>query len=1504
MNVEIAIRSVKLFVSSPVDVAPERGRVQAVAAKLNRDYDGIVRFDTVLWEEHFYKADRSFQPQIKKPDACDILISIFWTRVGTELPADFARMPNGKPYPSGTAYELLTALEASKAKGLPDVYVFRKTADAALPTADPDRRRQAQVQLDALEAFWNEWFKSEQGHFKAAFQTFANTDEFERQIEELLRQWLHAQHLLGPRLKWPKEKGSPFTGLAAFEADQAAVFFGRDRAVDKARRRLVAAAERGTPFLLIVGASGSGKSSLARAGLIPRMTTPGVAAAIDLWRTAILKPGEGQAGPVAALAAALFAALPELAEGDFPTAAALADNLQRGGTAAARPVAGALTRIAVAEQRERHAEAPLRPALLLLVDQLDELFAQAVGDHERRAFAEAITQLVANGRVWCITTLRADLYELMLKQPGLNALKEAGASLDLGPPGPAELAEIVRAPAAAAGLAFETTSDKGALDDRLLADAKTADSLPLLQFTLRQLYERRVATESETLLTYAAYEALGGLQGAIAAEAERAVANLPAGALDALPKLLRQLAEPARHGTALTLREALHSEAAADPREAALVEALLGARILVARQDMSGRPTLRLAHDAVLTSWPKAAAAAQASRDFYRVRAEVEDAEHRWREHGQPKDRLIQRGVPLAEAEKLIADFAGELPDALVGYVNASRNQARLRQRLVAAAAVFFFVLAVVATGAGIVAYREQQQALRNFALAKQTADSLVVDIAQGLREVEGLRAETVRKILGAAEATFNQISLSDPNDLSLLASRTTMLDTFGDTYLALNDLESALKAYRESLAISERLAKAKPKNLLWQRGLATAQEKVGYVLRAQGHLAEALQIYRQDLATMEGVVKAAPDNPQWQRDLSISHEVIAGVLLDQGKLPDALQAYRDSLAIAEHLAQSDPGNADWQRDLATLKAEIADVFEAQGHLPEALQSLRDSVAIMERFVKAQPDNTGAQRNLAVAYNRLGDVLKKQGHLADALTFYRNGLAVTQRLAKTDPDNAKWQADLRFGFSKIGEVLMEQGNLAEALQTYRDSLTIAARLAKADPTNTDRQRDLSIVYEDIGDVLRAQGHLTEALQSYRDGHAIRERLAATDPSNAGWQRDLSVSTGRIADTLLLQGDLPGALQGYRNQLAIALHLAQTDPSNASWQRDIAFSYNRVGSLLAAQRNFDEALQTYREGLAIVEHLTKTDPANAGWQLDLAVTDSLIADALRAQGQLAGALKSYRDSLAIAKRLAKIDPTNAIWQRNLAATYEKVGDVLTALQNPKDALASYRAEVAVREAIAKSNPGDAEGQRALSVSYNKAGSAALAQGDAAQALDDFRNGLGVIEALAKTNPANAGWQRDVAVSYNLVGTALLLQHALPEALKSYRAALAIAERLANSDRSNTQWQNDLQFCIGRIGLVAWNAVLARNFALAMDATDQAVALAPQATWLYASRADTLMFLGRVDEARALFLKYRGAKNVMAGKSWEAIILEGFAALRKAGLTAPLMDEIERQFSSAG
>jgi tetratricopeptide (TPR) repeat protein len=242
--------------------------------------------------------------------------------------------------------------------------------------------------------------------------------------------------------------------------------------------------------------------------------------------------------------------------------------------------------------------------------------------------------------------------------------------------------------------------------------------------------------------------------------------------------------------------------------------------------------------------------------------------------------------------------------------------------------------------------------------------------------------------------------------------------------------------------------------------------------------------------------------------------------------------------------------------------------------------------------------------------------------------------------------------------------------------------------------------------------------------------------------------------------------------------------------------------------------------------------------------------------LVAQGRLDDALKVYGDSLAIAERLAAADRSNTDWQRDLSVLYNRVGNVL------------------------------------------------VAQGKLDEALKAYRDGLAIAEPLAAADRSNTHWQHDLSILYNNVGDVLAAQSKLDEALKAYRDGLAIRERLAAADRSNTRWQNDLQINAEKIGGLAYLFVLARDFARAREAADQAISLAPSKIWLYTNRAHALMFLSHVDEARALYLQYRGEKNVQGDKSWEMVILEDFAELRKAGLTHPLMDEIEPKFAARG
>jgi eukaryotic-like serine/threonine-protein kinase len=178
------------------------------------------------------------------------------------------------------------------------------------------------------------------------------------------------------------------------------------------------------------------------------------------------------------------------------------------------------------------------------IDQLDELFDPQIGEDVRARFAKLLRLLVRSQRAWVIATLRADLFDRYIAEPALKELKQEGASYDLGAP---KAAEIVRGPAAAADLVYETDgATQGRLDERLLKDADRPDLLSLLQFTLNQLFAARAQVGAETRLTFAADRALGGLEGAVDKEAEAALETLGETERTQLPRLLRELVAPTR----------------------------------------------------------------------------------------------------------------------------------------------------------------------------------------------------------------------------------------------------------------------------------------------------------------------------------------------------------------------------------------------------------------------------------------------------------------------------------------------------------------------------------------------------------------------------------------------------------------------------------------------------------------------------------------------------------------------------------------------------------------------------------------------------------------------------------------------------------------------------------------------------------------------------------------------------------------------------------------------
>ena len=351
-----------------------------------------------------------------------------------------------------------------------------------------------------------------------------------------------------------------------------------------------------------------------------------------------------------------------------------------------------------------------------------------------------------------------------------------------------------------------------------------------------------------------------------------------------------------------------------------------------------------------------------------------------------------------------------------------------------------------------------------------------------------------------------------------------------------------------------------------WLRERSVLLSSEGDVLQAQGDLAGSLAAYRESLAIMQRLAAADPSNAGWQRDLGVNHNKVGDALEAQGDLAGALAAYRESLAIMQRLAEADPSNAGWQRGLGVSQDRMGDVLLAQGDLAGSLAAYQKALAVARRLAVIDPSNAIAQRDLSVSHNKMGDVLGAQGDLVGALEAHREALTVRQRLAVADPSNAGWQRDLSVSQNRVGDGLLAQGDPAGALAAYRESLAVRQRLAVADPSNASWQGDLSVSQERVGRVLRAQGDLAGSLAAYRESLAVRQRLAAADPSNAGWLRGLSYTLTQIAELHEQQRNRPEALRCAEESLAIDERLSALDPTNATWQNDVAVSRALVARL--------------------------------------------------------------------------------------------------------------------------------------------------------------------------------------------------------------------------------------------------------------------------------------------------------------------------------------------------
>lgn len=718
------MREIRCFVSSPGDVGQERVVALRVIERLAGEYSERLRLTPIVWEHEPLRATEHFQSQIVPPSQTDIVICILWSRLGTRLPEQFQRK-DGTRYESGTEWEFENAIESYRQRGTPDLLVYRKTSEAMASLKSKEMLLAQVDQKEALDKFIDRWFGNPTEGFRAAFHNFQSADEFERLLEAHLRRFLE-EHVgstvdlgTGPRrATW--HRGTPFRGLKPFDVEHAPVFYGRTKAISELKNQLTRQAAKGSAFVLVIGMSGSGKSSLVRAGLLPTLIVPGVVEGVGLWRWAIIRPNDAPGSLPAMLGLALHqpTALPGLSELGF-NAKQLSELFGTAPHLVTEPIGAALKNLARQVAEQERLPRPPTAKWLLVIDQLEEIFAQGkYSDGELRNFAHAITVLAQSGYVWILATLRSDYFSQLSRVPEWIGLKAGDGQFDLLPPTISEIEQMIQFPARAAGLAFEVDSQSNISLDKMMLEsaAESPEALPLLEFTLDELYKRR----EDDVLTFGAYRQLGGLEGAIAQRAEEVLSSLPTDVQKELPHLFRACVTVAPTGDrAVSAVRVPLSLAAANQQARQLVDAFLEARLLVADRDSQETQVIGLAHEALLRHWPRLTQWLADNREFFRIRSQVSVAAETWNGSGRSQDYLLSPGKPLVDGESLL-ESKGQLSPLVIDFVRESSHHARrrtlLRNTLIVSIAAAFGILI---TAFGIYSFAQWRNADRLKLLAE-----------------------------------------------------------------------------------------------------------------------------------------------------------------------------------------------------------------------------------------------------------------------------------------------------------------------------------------------------------------------------------------------------------------------------------------------------------------------------------------------------------------------------------------------------------------------------------------------------------------------------------------------------------------------------------------------------------------------------------------------------------------------------------------------------------------
>lgn len=824
--------------------------------------------------------------------------------------------------------------------------------------------------------------------------------------------------------------GNPYVGLVAFDEAHANVFCGRGDAIERVMTAMRAQLDNGQRFVLLVGASGSGKTSLLRAGVIPKLTPNGgenglralSVACCDLGAT---PDGEALGALAGAVAAWTLGARPVFAPQPVESLKRLLIGSRESIHAA---INEAFRRFPMRLDTEPHAH------LLLMLDHAEGLVTTGEPDPMRHAsFVHALEALCEHPRVLATMIVRGDFYpKLMDAVPTLIERKGSLGHVDVARPTAIEINDIITLPALRAGLAFERDPDTHAthyLNETLAEAARgQADVLPLLQHTLNELYKR---CADKKVMSYAAYREIGELEGAIAQRAEEVFASLPHESQASLDTVLGQLVVVDPESGAISGRRARWNALPEAARS--LAEAFVSAW-LFSREPDGNQLRYGVAHEALLRQWPRASEWSRENRRLLLARDRLQDAKRRWFSSGKRRDFTLNEEAPLMEARQAAEAFPESIDAETAEFLDASKAAFGRRRRLKLLAIAILLELTIASVTLSMIAIKERNESNSQRNRAQDMTGFMLVDLYQAA-DIMGdldLPERMSRKVISDCVQTDGM--RSDARE-AVNCSRAVRI--LGRVMYAKGMQDSATDLFREAAWIAEASHEIDPSSQEAINEMGQSAFWNGQIAYDKGRLGEARRYWMAYLGHATRLLAMDPYNPTWMIEVSYAANNLGIIAKRLGNPDGAIRLFRASVAAKESAISISPDNDTFQKEKIDTLSWISSTFEDEGRLEEASQGYAAQILDLQELI--------GNRRLADDWKlRLANYLQLDANLQiDRLDLTRaeksakESILVLSDLTDRKENRWEWKIDLARGHAILSDVYRSAGEQSAALDEIR-----------------------------------------------------------------------------------------------------------------------------------------------------------------------------------------------------------------------------------------------------------------------------------------------------------------------------------------------------------------------------------------------------------------------------------------------------------------------------------